>query len=65
MEERREQCKIHEEKISKMSEKVDDIHRLLVGNGKIGLCAKVAILWYIGIFFVVRMAYLVWEIVVK
>ena len=45
--ERREytECAIHEEKINNMMDTLKEIKVLLKGNGKIGLCGKVNILW--------------------
>ena len=31
--------------LEKLEEKVDDIKKILLGNGSIGLCAKVQMLW--------------------
>ena len=43
--ERRINCILHSKRLTRMEKKVDDLHKIFCGNGKIGLCAKVDILW--------------------
>ncbi len=52
MEERRKNCLLHTEKIAVIEEKVDKILQLLLGNGQIGFCAKVNMLWTASIFMI-------------
>lgn len=66
-EERRAQCVLHEERISHISKKVDDIHKILVGNGKIGLCAKVDFIYPIIMIILggigVKVGAMIWKMV--
>lgn len=67
--ERRENCILHQEKISVMEKKVDEMHKIICGNGKIGLCAKVDILWGINMFVIVGLTTtigaFIWELIKK
>lgn len=38
-------CQIHEDKLNEMASDVKEIKKLLQGNGKIGLCGKVEVIW--------------------
>lgn len=41
---------------SLLEKKVDDIHKLLVGNGKVGLCGKVEIMWHAGLYIIIGLS---------
>ena len=65
--ERRENCILHEAKIASIEKKVDEMHKIICGNGKIGLCAKVDILWGINLFVIsgltVTIGAMIWEMI--
>ena len=56
-EERRANCVLHaqqiktvEDKVGSIESKVSDIHKIICGNGKMGMCGKIDILWAVFIF---------------
>ncbi len=56
-------CKLHAEqiktigaKLKRMDEKLDRLLLLLLGNGKLGVCGKLNILWGVVIFITVTIA---------
>ena len=69
MPERRENCKLHEDKISRIDKKVDAIYKILVGNGQIGICSKVDIMWGVMIFIItgvsITVGTLLWGMIVS
>jgi len=44
------------EDLKEVKTDVKDIHKILVGNGKIGMCSKVDIMWHTTLFLVVGFA---------
>ena len=73
-EERRVNCLLHEqqiktveEKVVSMEDKINDIHKIICGNGKMGVCGKVDIMWGIGIFVIsglgISVGALIWEMI--
>lgn len=39
-----------------LEKKIEEIHKILCGNGKLGLCSKVEIMWNTTIFLVIGFA---------
>jgi len=73
-EERRANCVLHaqqiktvEDKVGSIESKVSDIHKIICGNGKMGVCGKVDIMWGIGIFVIsglgISVGALIWEMI--
>ena len=54
----------HEDRES-IKKSLQNITKILAGNGKIGIVAQVQILSAIAIFFIARMGWLVWEIITQ
>ena len=52
MVESKTQCVIHSEKLEEVRIDIKAILKLLNGNGKLGLCAKINILWGSAIFLI-------------
>jgi tartrate dehydratase alpha subunit/fumarate hydratase class I-like protein len=44
------------DRLAKIEEKLDEIHKLLVGNGHMGLCGKIAVLWNVSVCLVTMAA---------
>ena len=57
-----------DKRIERIEIKVDDMHRILVGNGSIGLCAKTSLMWRIGGCFLagigIMVGKLLWQMLV-
>ena len=52
---------LHKDKIYNMDKKLDKLLELINGNGKVGLGAKVCMIWNIGTFVCIAVAGLVVE----
>ena len=51
-----DQHKLLSDKLDTVIVKQDETLKIMNGNGKIGMCAKVNILWTVSLFFVVSVA---------
>jgi hypothetical protein len=45
-----------DERLDRIQKKLDSIHLLLVGNGHMGLCGKIAMLWNVSVCLVTMAA---------
>lgn len=65
----KQQCLLHQEQLNDISQDVKAIKKILLGNGVIGICGKVDIIWGIGIFVIVGLSVTVgtfiWGILIK
>ena len=63
-----DQCKDHsmiETTLNEMHSDVKDIKNMMNGNGKLGFCAKVNVMWGCSIFVVLLVVKEVWALIVN